>query len=171
MIRANNGPFMNKGLSKAFMTRTRLRNKSLKNPNSENKFLYKKQRNYCINLLRKSKRDYYKNLDIKHITDNKMSLKTVKPLFSYKHNISRNITHVDQEVAQTMNESFSAKLVNLDIKGYTYVQSNETRTDPVNDALHKFKDHPSILKIKERVNVGEKFSFSLVNEHTIITEI
>ena len=41
-IRSNNFPFMNKTLSKAFMTRSRLRNKFLKNPNPANEFTYKK---------------------------------------------------------------------------------------------------------------------------------
>jgi hypothetical protein len=37
----------------------------------------------------------------------------------------------------------------------------------VDDAIQKFKDHPSILKIKERANSGETFSFSVVTEKTI----
>ena len=125
LIRANNGPFMSRELSKAFRARSRLRNKFLKNRSSDNKILYKKQRNFCVNLLRKAKRDYYKNLDIKHITDNKKFWKTVRPLFSEKHNISRNITLVEDdkilsnysEVAKTMNEFFSSTVTNLDIKG------------------------------------------------------
>ena len=44
-IRANNGPFMNKVLSKAAMTKSRLRNKYLKFPTKENEKNYKKQRN------------------------------------------------------------------------------------------------------------------------------
>ena len=49
--RANNAPYMNKTLSKAIMTRSRVRNKSLKNPNNKNRGIYNKQRNYCVNLL------------------------------------------------------------------------------------------------------------------------
>ena len=49
-IRANNSPFMNKTLSKAFMTRSRLRNKSLKNPISANELTYKRFRNFCTRL-------------------------------------------------------------------------------------------------------------------------
>ena len=70
-MRANNAPFMSKELSKAIMTRSRFRNKYLKNPNNPNKLKYNKQRNYCVNLLRKEKRKYYNNLDVKLITDNK----------------------------------------------------------------------------------------------------
>ena len=64
LIRANNSPFMNKTMSKAIMTTSRLKNKFLKNPTEENKINYNKQRNYCVNLLRKIKKNYYANLDI-----------------------------------------------------------------------------------------------------------
>ena len=49
---------MNKDLSKAIMDRTRFRNKFLKNRNDENKKKYSKQRNYCVSLLRKAKKQY-----------------------------------------------------------------------------------------------------------------
>ena len=56
---------MNKTLSKAIMLRTLLRNKFLKNRSNENKTNYVKQRNRCVSLLRKTKREYYSNLDEK----------------------------------------------------------------------------------------------------------
>ena len=57
-LRANNALFMNKTLSKAFMTRTRLRNKFLSRPNSFNENNYKKFRNYCTSLVRKKRRSF-----------------------------------------------------------------------------------------------------------------
>ena len=44
-VRGNNAPFMCKTLSKAIMTRSRLRNKFLKTPNEINKTNYNKHRN------------------------------------------------------------------------------------------------------------------------------
>ena len=41
-VRANNAPYMNKTLSKAIMNRSMLRNKFSKNPNDENRTIYKK---------------------------------------------------------------------------------------------------------------------------------
>ena len=55
-IRANNSPFMNKIISKAIMNRSRLKNRFLKNPNDTNKCNYNKQRNYCVNLIKREKR-------------------------------------------------------------------------------------------------------------------
>ena len=47
----NQMPFFKKQLSKEIMTRSRLRNKYLRNRNEDNRALYVKQRNYCVSLL------------------------------------------------------------------------------------------------------------------------
>ena len=70
-LRSNHKPFMNNEISKAIMTRTRLRNRFLKNRSNRNRDLFRKQRNLCVSLLRKSKKDYFSNLNEKKITDNK----------------------------------------------------------------------------------------------------
>ena len=66
-IRGNNKPFMTKAFSRAVMQRTRLRNISLKNPSEENKLLYNKQRNFCVSLLRKEKKEYFAKINEKDI--------------------------------------------------------------------------------------------------------
>ena len=55
-VRANNHQFMTKALRKAIMTRSRLKNAYLKTRNSKNWENYKKQRNFCTNLLKKNKK-------------------------------------------------------------------------------------------------------------------
>ena len=52
-IRGNNARFMNKTLCKAFMHISKLKNKFNKIPTEDNKILYKKQRNFCVSLLKK----------------------------------------------------------------------------------------------------------------------
>ena len=69
-VRCNQSPFTSKQLRKAIMTRTRLLNKCRKYNSAENLFAYKRQRNLCVKLLRKSKKDFYNNLNVKRITDN-----------------------------------------------------------------------------------------------------
>ena len=80
-VRGNNAPFMNKSLSKAFMHRSKLKNKYNKNPTESNNLLYKKQRNLCVNLLKKEKRNYYNHLDLKILDDNKKFWQGKKPYF------------------------------------------------------------------------------------------
>ena len=75
---------MSKGLNKAIMTQSRLCNKYLKEKNADSKIAHDKQRNYCVNLLRRTKKKYFANINISSITDNKKFWKAVKPLFSDK---------------------------------------------------------------------------------------
>ena len=42
--------------------------------------MYSKQRNYCVSLLRKTRKQYYGDLNEKNVLDNKKFWKTVKPL-------------------------------------------------------------------------------------------
>ena len=80
----NHNPFMTKALRKAIMVRSKLKNKYNKIRTEENWGSYQKQRNFCVNLLRKTKKYYFNDLDIKNITDNKAFWKTIKPYFSNK---------------------------------------------------------------------------------------
>ena len=59
----------------------KLRNIFNKNRNYENWCKYKRQRNLCLNLLRKTKKSFYENLDEKQVSDNKVFWKKVNPFF------------------------------------------------------------------------------------------
>ena len=54
---------MTKSLRKEIMFSSRLCNKLLKTKTEESKQLYNKQRNLCVTLLRKAKRNYFSELD------------------------------------------------------------------------------------------------------------
>ena len=75
---------MNKKLSKEIMHRAQLRNNFFRNRSDENKRKYSMQQNYCVSLLRKTKKSYCNNLNEKKITDNKTFWKTAKPFLSDK---------------------------------------------------------------------------------------
>ena len=88
---------MNKTLSKAIMQRSKLRNIFLKNRTEENRNNYAKQRNLCVTLLRKSKREFYGNLNEKKLCDNKKSWGVVKPVLSNKVVSNEKITLVEKD--------------------------------------------------------------------------
>ena len=88
---------MNKELEKEIMHITRLRKNLLRNRSDENKRKYSKQRNYCVSLLRKTKKNYYSNLNEKEIKDNKTFWKTVKPFFSDKTPSDEKITLIEKD--------------------------------------------------------------------------
>ena len=66
-IRGNSSPFMNRILSEEIMKRSRLRNKFLKSKSEADKKNYVKQRNYCVPVLRRKKKEHYGNLDLKKL--------------------------------------------------------------------------------------------------------
>ena len=83
-VRSNHSPFINKTILKAFMDRSRLRNRFLKTRSNEDKKAYNTQRNYCLTLVRKAKKDYYNNLEHQNVTDNKIFGKSIKSFFLNK---------------------------------------------------------------------------------------
>ena len=56
---------------------------------------FSKQHNYCVKLLRKTKGDYYANLNQKNVVDNRNFWKTIKSLLSNKIKSSGNICLVE----------------------------------------------------------------------------
>ena len=73
--------YMDKELSQAIMKRLKLWNDYLKHRSEENRLAYKKQRNFCVTLLRKKKADYFNTLELNLVRDNKMFWKTISPYF------------------------------------------------------------------------------------------
>ena len=174
---------MNKTLSKEFMHRSKLRNNYYKNPTDENKDLYKKQRNYCVVLLKRKKKNYYNSLDLKAFEDSRKFWRSVKPLFSDKENIkNRNIIIVEndtiisntKDVAEKLNNYFVEAVENLEIEHFLLENEEANVTDHndiIDTIIRKYTTHPSILKIKENVRVENKFEFVDMTSDEIETEI
>ena len=125
-LRGNNKPFMTIALSKPIMERMRIINTFLKNPIVAIKLAYTKERNFCVSLLRKVKRDYFAHLNEtkKNITDNRKFWQAVKAFLSEKSKSREKITLIrnedaicdDVEVANTLNNCFSNIFKNLKIQ-------------------------------------------------------
>ena len=157
--RCNQMPFINKELSKAIMIRTKLRNIFLQNRSEENRIRYTKQRNFCVSLLRKTKKRYYENLNKKSFVDNKLFWKTIKPLLSDKfagknkiHLIENNeLVKTDLETAEVLNNLFSNIVQKLDI---SRCLNDEPLVSYTNDAtlkaILKYRNHPSIIATQNK---------------------
>jgi hypothetical protein len=184
VVRGNNAPFMNKTLSKAFMTRARLKRISNSFPTEENIEAFKKYRNFCVSLLRKEKKKFYNNLDISIMSDNKKFWKYIKPLFSGKSKSKSKITLIngeeiisdEQKVAETLNNYFIEAVQNLDIKKFYDIEedtddSNMNSEQKVNQILKRYESHPSVVMIKSKVNVSQKFTFDDVDKDEMYEKI
>ena len=66
------------------MKRSRLRNKFLNTKSDIDRKAYNKQRNLCVGLIRREKKNFFNNISTRDITDNKTFWKTVKLLFTNK---------------------------------------------------------------------------------------
>ena len=78
MLRHNSSLFVTKGLTKEIMKTIQLKNDHNKNRNHAIWCNYKSQRRDSVNLLRKTKTNYLKKLDVKSITHSKTFWKAIK---------------------------------------------------------------------------------------------
>ena len=174
-IRGNQSPFMNKDIHKAIMTRTRLRNRFLKEPTQMNRIAYKKQRNYCVSLMRQNKKQYYGSLNVNHITDNKNFWRVIKPNFSNKILGTNRMILRDGgkviSIADTFNKFFVniGNTLKIDKDKQFLVETNDV-FDPVLKAIKNYSAHPSVLSIKEKMN-NNVFSFREVTYEETLNEI
>ena len=150
-IRINQSSFMNKDIHNALMTRTRLRNRFLKERTHMNRQAYKKQRNYCVSLMRQSKKQYYGSLNVNHITDNKNFWRVVKPNFSNKILGTNRVILRDggkvisdtEKVSDTLNKFFVniGKTLKIDKDKKFLVETND-----VKDQLQRINFRTAIIQ-------------------------
>ena len=180
-LRANHANFVTKQLRKAIMKRSKLRNDFLKDRNDASQSAYRKQRNLCVTLLRKAKKQYFSNLEPKLITDNKKFWKSVKPLFSDKItvkeiiNLTENgeILSSDTDIADTFNDYFSNVVQNLNISRESSMLNTDLCINPVLKVVEKYKHYQSIISIhkKMREKILPKFSFHFVTLEQTLKEV
>ena len=85
-----------------------------------------------------------------------------------------NVISDDQELADTFNNFFEHTVDNLGIQEYRNdhnIDMNSILDDPIDYAIAKYKNHPSIIMINENVSFESRFSFTAVNEDDIQREI
>ena len=179
-LRANNAPYMTKTLRKAIMKRSELKTKYLKQKTKESCQRFAKQRNYCSRLYKKERKKYYDNLDLKNITDNKKFWSTIKPFFSEKSinyskiNLVENneVISDDSKLATCFSNFFKDAVTNLNIQNdETNLSSTSNLSDPLDIAIKKFENHPSITAIRNNVNLSSKFNFNNIEVSNILKEI
>ena len=150
------------------MLRTKLRHQFLKKKTLEAINKYNKQKNTCVSVVKKAKRKYYENLDLKDINDNKKFWATVKPLFSNKIKLAENI-FLDEpveiiinevKVANVFNKYFVNMVPSMGItNNHSFLSNTNTSDDPLDKIIDKYKNHPSITCINKHM---AKFELSSI---------
>ena len=178
-LRANHSKFVTKDVSKAILLRTKLKNQFLKKRTLEARIKYNKQRNICVSLVKKAKRNYYENLDLNEINDNKKFWATVKPLFSNKIKSADNIfldesgeiIRNEAKVANVFNKYFVNMVPSMGItNNNNFLSTTDTSdtNDPLEKIIDKYRNHPSITCInKHMANSELSFTFQPVTKNHI----
>ena len=157
------------------MKRSRLKNLFNKQT-LKNRVNYKMQRNHCVHLLRKTKKNYFTNLNMKDITDSKTFWKTIKPNFYEKGSSCMkiilsekgSILNDNKKVCNTMNNYFVNITKTLNLKPYKCPNSMN-----INEIISTFDNHVSIKKIKEYFPdaFNSNFEFTEVSQNEVKKEV
>ena len=83
------------------MLRSRLWNIFLKEKSLMSKKAYNKQRNICVSMVKKVKKEHFQNINLSEITDNKKFWKTVSPLFGNIVKTNQQINLIEKNVLGT----------------------------------------------------------------------
>ena len=137
------------------MNRTRLKNNFLKKITEENEINCKKQRNYCMSLIRKEKRRFFSNLHTKY------------HLISKKQNITllldNKVICDKQNLVDSFNEYFSNLVEGLGINNdFSYLSETKHISGPPLEAICRYQNHPSILQLKENTQLNETVDSELI---------
>ena len=103
---------------------SKLKNKFNKERNHINWCNYKSQRNHCLSILCKTKKEYFNSLNMKQDSDNKLFWESVKLFFNGKGSNSSKTTLVEkndiisdeEEIANIMNNYFINVTKTLNLK-------------------------------------------------------
>ena len=165
IVRGNHAPFITKDLRKAIYTRSKLRNKFIKNPTEVNEKLYKRQRNKCVLVRKKSIKQYFSNITSKDIVTNREFWKTMKPFLTNKGCLDNCDIMLRGDNKMITDGKCLAKLFNehyINIvecssgsKPKKIVCNNEDfdKRIVLHNIIKKYENHSSIIKIKNFMSV------------------
>ena len=162
---------MSKALSKAIMTRSRIKNKYNRWKSRENVLLLKSAKHACKKISAEEKISLFNKATENGIMTNKAFWKITKPFLTNKGSTVNNniqlvengrIINDDEDVAKTFNEHYINIVENTTGKPPTTVaDSNLQENDKSNveKIIKTYEHHPSIVKIRENLPNNEiKFS-------------
>ena len=184
-IRGNQVPFMTKELSKAIMTKSRLRNKYNKWKSRENYLAFQKSKQKCKRLSKNAKNEHFSKATENGIMTNKAFWKLAAPFLTNKQG-SYGSAIVLKENEKIINKE--SELVDIFNDHYINIVEKSTGTAPktvatprfesqafdrsnVSKIVKKYESHPSIVKIKEHFTNNETFSLPLATRGKINTII
>ena len=166
IIRGNDKPFMSKTAHKAIFVRSQLKNKYNKTWLEYDWISFKKQRNFVSALIRKEKKTFFSDIAVE--PGEKKFWKICKPYLNNKIDFTNDRISLLEDGKLISEESKVAHIFNLhfsNILGTLNITHWKNISPTVNDhtgIYQEYKNHPSILKIKESLNHTDSFDFNHV---------
>ena len=111
-VRGNHAPFMTRELSKAIMTKSKVKNSYVKWPSRENFVAYKKAKDKCNSLTRKAKRTFFKEATKSGVMSNRTFWKTVKPFLRNKGRMTNDCISIEKDGDIVRDEKVLVELFN-----------------------------------------------------------
>lgn len=136
---------------------------------------YKQDGNYCVSLIRESKKEFYAILNGKYITVNRKLWKTIKQLFSDKPKTKYTITLLENKNIAINNSKIVDLLNNivmsLMIPEFQNIGNfSERISNAVLKAAVKYRKHSSITASNKEVS-NNCVSFSAIDKREIVCPI
>ena len=144
ILRISNSPLMTKTLRKAILNRSKLKNIYNRNLTKDNWVNYRKERNFCVNLLRKTKNEYFQNLNMRDLLDNKMFWQTI--------------------ISSSSNKESNSNRFFLKEKGNLVSNKKQLATITNNFFINA---HPSVERIRRNIKINKKLFFQQVTEDLV----
>ena len=167
VLRGNNLPYVNKNLRKAIMCRSNLKKRANLSGKPEDMARFKKQRNFVVNLNRKLKKSFFARTS----NSPKNFWKAIKPYFGGKGSAIRerillvendSIVSSEKELASVFNFYFNSATGSLNIPPIPGLIS--TTDNQVTMAILKYRQHPSVARIKSKHKAIQTFDLHKVTE-------
>ena len=166
LLGANYVPYITKTLRKVIMRRSRFETKYLKTKTQTDLKLYKKHKNFCSKLYNNEGRKYYESLDMKNVLDSKKFWKTMAPFLFDKNTVfsqisvekNNRIISDDFVLSEEVSTFFEDAVRSLNIEPNEYYLSDtKNLSNPVEIAIRKFENHPTVQAIKQNISVNKDF--------------
>ena len=123
---------------------------------------------------------YLRNLDFSNLTDNRKFWRAIKLVFAEKIKTTPSITleengeliSDDRKIAELFNSYFISITKELGIQqDIAHISVTDGINDPIDKAIEKYKNHQSIIKIREMYPDPQPFEFREVNSGEIWDQI
>ena len=151
--------------------RATLKKRAQKSGKAEDYEKYKKQRNLIVKMNRKVKFNFYSSIEPISIDNDKKFWKMVKPMFSNSKEMGEKIVLTEEGmiilgnamIAECLNSNFINITDSLELDPmFKQVPNFVGLDEKVSLALAKYNNHPSIISIKRKISITQKFELSHV---------